>query len=226
MSRNVAVRRHALGVMAVVLILVLSACDTFEPAPTPVLDASAIETAAAETIAVGQATEVPFVLATPTSGGLPTIGATSVIPNTGATASAGGITAQGCDNLTYISDVTVPDGTVTIPGEQFVKTWAVENTGSCPWTTDYELAFINGDSMNGATASLAAAVTPGTTANISVSLTAPTAPGNYTGSWRMKNAAGVYFGDVLTVVITVATGGKGSTGGPIARVSVSPASSP
>src|SRR5512143_27998 len=144
MGTIVLARRHALTLMAAVFILVLSACDT--SAPTPVLDVSAIDTAAAQTITAEQATEAPLLFATPTNG------ATRVIPNTGATAPAGGITAQGCDNMTYVSDVTIPDGTMTIPGEQFVKTWAVENTGSCPWTTDYQLAFVNGDSMNGATA--------------------------------------------------------------------------
>jgi hypothetical protein len=210
-------RRISFALMAAALVLMLSACQGDELPPTPVLDVETIDTAAAQTVAAGQATEVPLALATPTGMLFPLPGTTSAIPNTGATALAGGTTAQGCDNLTYVSDVTVPDGTVMLPGQQFVKTWAVDNTGSCPWTTDYQLVLVKGDPMGGTTAPLTAQVAAGTTADLSVGLTAPAAPGNYTSSWRLRNAAGVYFGDVITVVITVATGGKGSAGGSIAQ---------
>ena len=46
-----------------------------------------------------------------------------------------------------------------------------------------------------------------------LNLTAPTPPGNYTGTWRMQNATGAYFGDVITVVITV-PGSGGTAGSP------------
>ena len=192
------------------LALVISACGTELP-PAPLLDANSINTAAAQTIAVEQATQMPLQFATPTSTGQPFPPVTAAIPNTGTTPLASGSTVQACDNLTYVSDVTVPDGTVMLTGQQFVKTWAVENTGSCAWTTDYQFAFVDGDAMGGTSAFLAAAVSPGTTAELSVNLTAPTTPGTYKGSWRMKNAAGVYFGNTITVLITVGGGGKGST---------------
>lgn len=36
-----------------------------------------------------------------------------------------------CDYaMVYIRDVTIPDGTVIAPGDDFVKTWAVQNSGT------------------------------------------------------------------------------------------------
>lgn len=210
-------RKTAFLWMAAALALVTSACGTELPA-TPVLDENAINTAAAQTVTVAQGTEMSLLFAAPTSTELPFPAVTAALPNTGSSASVSGSTAQACDDLTYVSDVTVPDGTVMLSGQQFVKTWAVENTGSCSWTTDYQFVFVNGDAMGGSSSALlAASVSPGTTAELSISMTAPAAPGSYTGSWRMKNAAGVYFGDTVRVVINVGGGGKGSIDQPVAQ---------
>ena len=47
--------------------------------------------------------------------------------------------------------VTVPDGTVFNPGDTFTKTWRLENTGSCAWTTGTALVFTSGDLMGAPT---------------------------------------------------------------------------
>src|SRR5271157_3556857 len=36
-----------------------------------------------------------------------------------------------CDNSIYISDVTIPDSTSVAANQTFVKTWMLQNTGSC-----------------------------------------------------------------------------------------------
>ena len=101
----------------------------------------------------------------------------------------------GCDRATFVSDVTVPDGTVFAPGQTFTKTWKLRNTGKCAWTTDYTLVFSTGDQMGGVSPiNIPSSVAPGQTIDLSVNLTAPASNGNYRGYWLLKNAAGRVFG--------------------------------
>jgi hypothetical protein len=93
-----------------------------------------------------------------------------------------------------MADVTVPDGTVFTPNQTFTKTWRLKNTGTCSWTPSYSVAFSDGNSMNGpATQALTGNVNPGQTVDISVNFTAPAAPGDYKGNYRLRNAAGLLF---------------------------------
>lgn len=102
----------------------------------------------------------------------------------------------GCTDIaTFVSDVTIPDNSPIEAGAGFVKTWRLRNTGTCTWTTLYALVFDHGDKMAGPDVSpLAGAVPPGSTVDLSVSLTAPAAPGTYQGYWKLRNNAGVLFG--------------------------------
>nr|MDQ3006767.1 NBR1-Ig-like domain-containing protein [Chloroflexota bacterium] len=49
---------------------------------------------------------------------------------------------SGCNNLAFISDASVPAGTVFKPEEQFTKSWKVANTGTCEWVYRYYLVFV------------------------------------------------------------------------------------
>jgi hypothetical protein len=100
-----------------------------------------------------------------------------------------------CDWAQFISDVTVPDGTSFNAGSTFTKTWRLKNIGTCTWTTSYSLVFDTGDQM-GASASVnfPSSVAPGQTVDLTVNMTAPSAPGHYIGYWKFKNASGVLFG--------------------------------
>jgi hypothetical protein len=44
-----------------------------------------------------------------------------------------------CDMAKFVTDVTVVDGTEFLPGEEFTKTWRLMNTGSCQWTSEYDV---------------------------------------------------------------------------------------
>jgi hypothetical protein len=46
-------------------------------------------------------------------------------------------------------------------------------------------------------------VGPGQTADLGITLTAPSAAGKYTATWRMQNDKNQYFGTPLTVMIEV-----------------------
>jgi len=99
------------------------------------------------------------------------------------------------DEAAFVRDVTIPDNTHLSPGQHFVKTWRLRNSGTCTWTTDYALVFAGGDSMDGpAFVSLPGTVAPGNTVDLSVNLVAPTSSGTYKGNWQLRNADGVLFG--------------------------------
>lgn len=122
-----------------------------------------------------------------------------------------------CDKAEFVSDVTVPDGTVFAPGTAFTKTWRLKNVGSCTWNTSYTLAFLTGEQMGGpASVNFPSAVAPGESVDLSVSLTAPNATGAYRGYWMFKNASGSLFGigtnadKPFWVDITVSGSGAGS----------------
>ena len=57
--------------------------------------------------------------------------------------------SSGCtDNLVFIQDITIPDGTIVVAGSTLDKQWEVENTGTCDWGEGYTLRLYTGLSLN------------------------------------------------------------------------------
>jgi hypothetical protein len=100
-----------------------------------------------------------------------------------------------CTQAIFVDDVTIADGTEFKPGTKFTKTWRLRNGSDCPWTTEYELVFFDGDLM-GAEESypLLGEVQPGEEVDISIEFTAPEVEGSYRSDWRLKSPSGVIFG--------------------------------
>ncbi len=92
-------------------------------------------------------------------------------------------------------DVTIPDDTKLRPGEQFTKVWRLQNVGSCPWTSDYNLVWFSGEQL-GASLSipLSGNTAPGESADLSVEMKAPATEGTYQSWWKLRNPAGELFG--------------------------------
>jgi len=154
-------------------------------------------------------TETPTATFTPLAS--PTLFATQAgagIPSSGTGGTGSG--AVGCNNSVFVSDVTVPDDTVMTPGQTFTKTWKLQNTGSCAWTTAYKVTFVSGNAMGGTTTALVAAVQPGQSGDVSVAMTAPAAAGDAIGYWILTNDSGQNFGTSFYVRIKV--GGTGTSG--------------
>lgn len=120
---------------------------------------------------------------------------------------ATGSLGDSCNNNVYEADVTVPDGTIMKPGVDFVKQWAIRNTGTCTWDEGYALVFIGGDQamdpVNFEFKNSSDFVAAGEGINIGVPLTAPLTEGKYQGTWRMRSDAGAFFGTPLTIVFEV-----------------------
>ena len=99
------------------------------------------------------------------------------------------------DKAVYVDDISVPDGSVLLTGEEFTKTWRLRNEGTCPWTPDYELVLVNGEPLGSVDAVvLTELVAQGDEGDISISMAAPKTPGQYKSEWMLRNPAGENFG--------------------------------
>lgn len=108
------------------------------------------------------------------------------------------------DQATYVSDVTIDDGTLVQPGATFVKTWRIRNTGTTIWNTGYTLRWVSDERMDGPdSAALPRAVKPTETVEVSVTLKAPQTSGRHVSTWKMHNAAGQAFDYWLSADIQV-----------------------
>ncbi len=109
---------------------------------------------------------------------------------------------RGVDSATFISDITLPDGTVVSPGQSLTKTWRVKNTGTSSWGSGYQLAFTGGEQMGAPSAVNVPVTSPGQEVNISVDITPPNQNGNFVGNWRLRHDT-TYFGEPVWVKVTV-----------------------
>ncbi len=100
-----------------------------------------------------------------------------------------------CLAARFVTDVTVPDGTVFAPNASFTKTWRLRNVGACTWTTAFVVYFDEGDAMGAPPqVNLPHAVEPGETVDVSVDMQAPASPGTYKGYWKLRSDTGQSFG--------------------------------
>ncbi len=181
-----------IGIVLGILMMASLACNLSSlVGQLPTVDANVIMTAAAQTIEaqVGGVTQPPVATATFT---VPA----PIVPSNTPTVTPTATETIPCNQATFIGDVTIPDGTGINFGQTFTKTWRLQNSGSCTWTSGYSLIFDNGDQMGGPAAQMltSGTVPPGGTLDVSVNLTTPSAAGTYKGYWRLREPGGVSFG--------------------------------
>ena len=182
-------RRRYLWTIIVTLILISFACNM----PTNTLSPS-------ETEAPGGVTPVtPGVTAT-VGAETPVVGTPTPTPTEApAVEGEGGCTLSAA----YVADVTIPDNTKVEKGKAFVKTWRIRNSGTCTWEEGTKFVYVSGETL-GAPVSVAVPVTaPNAQVDISVSLTAPTAPGTYRSNWQLQDPKGKSYGGIFYVQIVV-----------------------
>ena len=76
-----------------------------------------------------------------------------------------------------------------------MKTWRLENNGTCDWPADTQVVFLSGSQMGAPSSqSIGAAVDVGEERDISVTMKAPAEAGTYTGYWMLKIPNGGRFG--------------------------------
>lgn len=108
------------------------------------------------------------------------------------------------NNAIFVADITVPDGTVLAPTQAFTKIWRVSNpAGGCTWGPGYQFVFVSGSAMTSSTVLPVPSTPPGGVADLAVSMTAPTQPGNYIGAWRLRAPNAALFGATVSAKIIV-----------------------
>ncbi|HSK87895.1 MAG TPA: NBR1-Ig-like domain-containing protein, partial [Anaerolineales bacterium] len=99
-------------------------------------------------------------------------------------------TAIACENgAVLVEDVTYPDNTLLTAGEKFTKTWKLQNTGTCVWSS-YTVAFVSGDKMEAPEAVPVPETEAQSTVDVSVELIAPAQDGAYTANFELRDAEG------------------------------------
>jgi hypothetical protein len=206
----------------ILVALLLSACGgNADLTPTEGASMLGVYTAVAMTLATQDTLATPTITLTPSA--IPTIWAnptfiasTPISQGTDSYSSSSYSTAYGCYNAAYVSDVSIADGTVLAPGEEFVKTWKFQNTGSCDWSEDFWITFSSGKEMEGDDTEIDEAVEAGDKVEISVTLIAPDDEGTYTGYWQLSTEDDTVFGERVYVLIVVSDDAATSTPTPTA----------
>jgi len=103
--------------------------------------------------------------------------------------------------ISFVQDVTVPDGTAFDPGESFTKVWRVRASDDCGYSGG-TLYFDSGDRMGGAREGTVPAIAAGDTYDISVTMEAPETAGPYSGGWAVSQPSG----DEITVWVSIRVG--------------------
>ncbi len=128
--------------------------------------------------------------ASPTPGIVPTILAPTPTPP--------------CTNgLTYVQDLTVPDGSNYAAGQPIDKQWLVTNSGTCNWDDRYRLKLIGGDALAAVPLQALYPARAGTQATIRIVFTAPQQAGLYESQWQAVDPDGQAFGDAFYMQIAV-----------------------
>jgi hypothetical protein len=202
--------------VVILMAFLLSACGGgVDVTPTEGASISDVYTAVAMTLEAQASQATPTITmlpsATPTTLASPTFVASTPTSQSVTTYSSSYSTAYGCYDAAYVSDVTIADGTVLAPGEEFVKTWKFQNTGSCDWSENFWITYSSGEEMDGDETEIDEDITAGDTASISVSLVAPDDEGTYTGYWQLATEDGTLFGERVYVLIVVSDDASTST---------------
>ncbi|HVN53838.1 MAG TPA: NBR1-Ig-like domain-containing protein [Anaerolineaceae bacterium] len=193
----------ARGLFIVILLVGISACTTATPTEVPPTEAPAIV----------QPSDTPFPSDTPapteppptdmqvTEGTLPTetqgtlAATTPQAVTTPIVITTPGAASSVADKYQYIGQ-NLADRIQVRPGTPLTIVWTVKNAGTTGWTTQYTLRYFSGVKAEKDSYNFAKAVPAGGTTTLTVSIIAPTAPGDYSTWWKLTNPQLQNFGDV------------------------------
>ncbi len=171
------------GLILLLGIFIASACAPAST-PTPFIPPTAQSLLIEPTFIINPTQNVAVIPSTP----LPTIASTA--------------SADECvNNLTYISDLTVPDGTFISYGATIDKQWLVQNSGTCNWDDTYRLRHIGGATLGAPEELMLFPAKSGTQATVQIIFTAPFTNGEYESAWQAFDSFGLAFGDPIFIRI-------------------------
>lgn len=165
----------------------LSACSP-SPAPTPFIPPTAPAPLIEPTFIINPTQNAVVIQSTP----LPTI-----VPTTNPEACV--------SNLTFISDLTIPDNSFVAYGATMDKQWLVQNSGTCNWDETYRLRHIGGATLGAPEEIMLYPAKSGAQAVIQIIFTAPFTDGEYESAWQAFDPFGLAFGDPIYIRVNVAS---------------------
>lgn len=133
-------------------------------------------------------------------------GAPAATPTASPVATATALTATPtpCTNdLRFLQDLTIPDGTTVTPGQPVDKQWLVTNSGTCNWDAAYRLKLLSGDAMGAPTEQALYPARAGGQATLRILFAAPQAAGTYQSAWQAFGPDGTAFGEAVYIQISV-----------------------
>lgn len=126
---------------------------------------------------------------------------------TGGSPASESFSAPDCQNdLRFVQDLTIPDGSKVAPGELLDKRWLVENRGTCNWGKGYQLLLIETNSDGVPSKQALYPARSGTQAVIRLVFYAPETVGVLRSAWRAIDPNGIAFGDVIYIEVTISKG--------------------
>ncbi len=186
-----------------ILGVLLFSCGTGNTQQANTVDADALRTEVVETYAASLTEELvavptasPTLTAEPSATATPTVDLTATLETPE--------TANPCYDLFWIEDRSIRDGANLKANEVFTKTWYVQNNGGCAWAPNFTFSNFGGDPMEGEPLVLTEPIPAGAKRELSIKLVVPSGQnGLIQSSWRMTDENGLFFGDTLSVNITV-----------------------
>ena len=172
------------SLLAIVLTLHFASACSSAPAATPFRPPTAQAPLIEPTFIINPTQPIVIIESSP----LPTI-----IPTTDP--------AECSNNLTFLSDLTIPDNTFITYGSTIDKQWIVENSGTCHWNSEYRLRHIGGAALEAPAEIALFPARAGTQATIQILFTAPFTDGEYESAWQAFDPQGLSFGDPIFIRI-------------------------
>jgi hypothetical protein len=114
-------------------------------------------------------------------------------------------------DATFVANVTIPPGTAFRPDSQMDKVWQVLNSGTCAWGVGYELQRVSGQELGAPDVVTVPPTAAGESADLVVTLQAPSGAGPYSNEWQLRSPDGTLFGPILSLSIEVEAQAEEST---------------
>lgn len=103
-------------------------------------------------------------------------------------------TGPACESVPHVARFvgeSFPDNVPIQPGETFLKSWTVRNTGACEWDSGYRLHYEGSSgpslSLQQRSVPVHGTVPPGATYTFSIPMHAPRRPGIYREDWSLRD---------------------------------------
>ncbi|MFC1878864.1 NBR1-Ig-like domain-containing protein [Chloroflexota bacterium] len=134
---------------------------------------------------------------------IPSPSATASLAATSGATPRPSATAVCKDDLRFLEDLTIPDGSQIQAADPIDKRWLVENNGTCNWGAEYRLRLIEGPGLGAATELALYPALSGTQAILRILFQAPTGSGAYRSAWQAHSPNGQPFGEIIYIDIQV-----------------------